>query len=241
MQRIVTVVLGLMVVGQSIYVIKLGRALSRLEARVDGAPPADGDRGAPAVASAGAPAAPARLALPMAGARPGASPPPVFAATASPPAQPHVLETLGTAEGKQKLQEVLTSLKEQRRADKMVKGTERREHLDQRLREIVGAELGLNPDETRKVQDVLGHATEQRRRAVAEMQSGLKSRAEAKAEMDAANRAADEALKEAIGEKRVALLRELRKREDRNARSPGAAPAPSRPATPATPAAAPGL
>jgi hypothetical protein len=198
--------MGLLAVGvvvEGVSLIKLQSAVTRLSDA----------RSAPGVVTA-------TTTVGLAPVRPTAAPQnagravPVFSSVA-PASAPAVMETIASPEGKQKLQEVLTAMKEQRRQEKLVKSTDRREKLDQRMQEVVAGELGLNPDETRKTLDILGRLVATRRHAVEELQSGLKSRADAKTEIDNASRAADDQLKELLGEKRLVAYRELRRKTDR--------------------------
>jgi hypothetical protein len=164
------------------------------------------------------PAARPQAPAPQPAARPGEErrlPPPTFTVAATTPVGSAALSALGTAEGKQKLQEVLGAIKEEKRQVKMAKQSERRAQLDARMREIVGKELGLTPDEERKVQDVMAVRTEARTRAVEEMKSGLRTRQDAKKDIDTANQTAEQALKTTLGDQRMAKLRELGKREDK--------------------------
>jgi hypothetical protein len=123
-----------------------------------------------------------------------------------------VLEALGTPEVRQKLQEVLASMKEQRRQEKLVKSIDKREKVDQRMKELVGPELALDAGETARAVDILGRAMTVRRHAIEELQSGARSRAEAKSEIDGAGKTADQALLAVLGEKRFQSYRELRKK-----------------------------
>jgi hypothetical protein len=205
MQRIALGLLAVAVLGEGVYLVKLQRAVSRLS---DGV-------GAPA---ASAPAPEGGTVRPDP-ARPAYSPPsaprgsvPVFSASATPAA---VMDTIASPEGRQKLQEVLTAMKEQRRKDKMIKSAERRHRLDQKMQEIVTGELALNAEEGRKTRDVLARVAATRKHAIEELQSGLKTRADAKSEVDTATRAADDQLKEILGDKRLLAYRELRRKTDR--------------------------
>jgi hypothetical protein len=146
---------------------------------------------------------------------------PVFA-TAAPtaPAVATVVESLGSTEARQKIQEVIASLKEQRRQDKLVRSSDRKEKIDVKMQEVVGPELGLAPDEARRAHDALARLVSTRKRAVQELQSGAKSRTEAKSEIDGAARAADEQLKEILGDKRLVAYRDLRRKIDRALATP---------------------
>jgi hypothetical protein len=224
MQKIATALIAVAALAEGAYLVKLSGTVARLTERSGAA--ASGPSAPDAHPADPSSTSPARSLAPAS--RSGAGErmqPPVFAATARP--GPAVLEALASPEGRVKLQEALTALKEQRRTDKLIQASDRREQLDQRLREIVGPELSLSPEETRKVHEILGRTGDQRRRAVQELQGGLKSRGDAKTEIDAAHRTGDEALKAAIGEKRLALLRDLRKREDRAQRAAPGSPPPA--------------
>jgi hypothetical protein len=213
MQRIAFAALGVLVVGQGVYLVKLQRGLTALSQRVDRAAP---------IAEDGAEATQPRT--------PGASvlsPAPRIPRLTTLPATttplPPVLEALNSPEGRQKLSDVLTSMKEQRRQEKLIKSVDKRDKVDQRMKEISAAELGLSAEEATKVGDALTRLATVRRHAIEELQGGVRSRAEAKAEIDAATKAADETLKNVLGEKRLLAYRELRKRTA-NA-DPPAAPA----------------
>ena len=160
---------------------------------------------------------------------------PVFTNTAG-PGPGAVFETLGSAEGRVRLGEILGAMKEQRQQEKFVKSSERRDRVNQRLHDIVGSALGLNPQEARKAQDLLVKQSQARRHAIEEMQSGVKSRAEAKRDLDAADRSVETSMQELLGDQRMTALKELRKREDRAIR-PGGAPAPGAAAPNVAPAA----
>jgi hypothetical protein len=204
MRRMGIALLTAAVVVQAVYLVKLDRAVARMKVAAPAAELAasvvDQPKGArgPQVWRAVAP--------------------PVFAATAA-AAPEGVLETLGSSEGRQRLQEVLTALKEERRRDKMIKSVEHRAGVDRRLEETGAAQLGLSPDEGKRFRLTLATATEARRRALDELQSGGRTRVEAKRDLDAATRAADAALTEMLGDKRLTAYRELRKREDQALRA----------------------
>jgi hypothetical protein len=202
MQRIALAALGLVVLGQSVYLVKLQRGLTALSQRVDRPAPTSEEDAEPAQARKSGSAV-----LSLAPRIPKLNPMPT---TTAPP--PPVLEALNSLEGRQKIADVITSLKEQRRQEKLVKSVDKREKVDRRMRDIVAAELGLDAEEAAKVGDALNRVVTTRRHAIEELQSGARSRAEAKAEIDAATKASDEALKNVLGEKRLLAYRELRKR-----------------------------
>jgi hypothetical protein len=206
-QRIVMGLLAVGVLVEGVSLLRLQSAVTRLSGA---APAAVSSRAPSGVPAANRPA----IAPPAA----GRAPVPVFSSVTL-PAQAAVMETIASPEGRQKLHEVLTAMKEQRRQEKLVKSTDRREKLDQRIQEIAGAELGLNPDEARKTHDILGRLVATRRHAVEELQSGLKNRTDAKTEIDNATRAADDQLKDLLGEKRLVAYRDLRRKTDRALRN----------------------
>lgn len=80
------------------------------------------------------------------------------------------------------------------------------------MRELMGAELALSPEESARAAELLTRAMTARRHAVEELQSGARNRAEAKSEVDGATRAADQELEKLLGEKRLVAYRNLRKR-----------------------------
>jgi hypothetical protein len=207
MRRMAMALLTAAVVVQGGYLVKLERAVARLKV----AAPVAEAAATVAVADQGAKGARGAQAW-----RPVA--PPVFAATAA-AAPDVVLETLGSSEGRQRLQEVLAALKEQRRQQKMIQSAEHRGLLDRRLEETGAAQLGLTPDEGKRFRLTLATASEARRRALDDLQSGARTRVEARRDLDAATRTADGALTELLGDKRLTAYRELRKREDQALRA----------------------
>src|SRR4029453_9169439 len=155
---------------QGVYVIHLSRSIARLRER----PPA-----------AGAPVALAREdSRPM---RPAAAPPPVFsaggntAASSGALASAPLLEGRGRPEGRQKLAEVLASLKEERRVAKLLRSSERRDRVDEVIGPPVGAALGWSAEEGARVREALARAGAERRAALEQLQRG-KGRAEVKSE-----------------------------------------------------------
>jgi hypothetical protein len=219
--------LVLVVAVQGAFLVSARRDLRTMNRRLESIGLTEADEPAPRPQAAAA--------LPAA--RPGEErrlPPPTFAVAATTPVGTAAINALATPEGKQKLQEVLGTIKEEKRQVKMAKQSERRAQLDARIREVVGKELGLTPDEERKVQDTLAARTEARTRAVEEMKSGLRTRQDAKKDIDTANQTADQALKATLGDQRMAKLRELGKREDKAMRGqPATAAANAAPAAPA--------
>jgi len=103
-------------------------------------------------------------------------------------------------------------MKEEKRREKLLQSVERREKIDQKVKELVGPELALNADESARVSDLLTRAATVRRHAVEELQSGARSRADAKTEIDGAQKAADQELEKLLGEKRLASYKTLRKK-----------------------------
>jgi hypothetical protein len=200
MPRIVLGLLAACVLGQGVYVIRLSRAVARLSERTPVA--------APAVALARHDDRAPRPAPPV----------PVFSAVATaaargaaPVASAPLLEVLGRPEGRQKLAEVLASLKEERRAARLLQSSERRDKVDEIIGPTLAGSLGLSAEESTKVQQTLSRAGAERRAALEQLQRG-KSRAEVKAEIDAANRTAEDALKNTLGDKRMLALRDLRRK-----------------------------
>jgi hypothetical protein len=224
MQKLAFALLGVTVVAEGAYLAKLDREVGRLSHRLNDAAGAGSTNPAPEAPGIGRPAPtrePARA--PLATRPPGL---PIFAATAP---NPPVLDTLGSPQGRQKLQELLASFKEERRREKLLQSTEKRARTGQTLKATIGAELGLDADEARKSEQLLDRLEAQRRQLMDELQSGTKSRADAKKELDAAGRAADASLQEIIGEKRMTAFRELRRRIDRGGDGPASAgPPPAR-------------
>jgi hypothetical protein len=208
MTRIAGALLVVVVVIQGAYLVKLNRAVARLSAErlVDAAEaPREEQR-------ASAPLPPARAAAKAALPSPAAAPP-VFL---HPPSRgAPTLDALASPEGRQQLQEVLSSLKDQRRQEKTIKSTGRRAQLDRRLEEIGAAQLGLGAEESQKFRQVLAGLGEARHKAVEELQGGQRSRAEVKRDLDAATRSGETVLTELLGDKRMTAYRELRRREDR--------------------------
>ena len=223
--QVAFLVLGGVVIGEGAYLVKLDRDVGRLTERL-AAPAAAPLSGAPAPAGHVLPTAETareRLGQKVVGV-------PVFATTAV--ASAPVLDTLGSPQGRQKIQEVLATLKEERRRDKLIQSTDKRTRSTQRLKETIGAELGLDPEETRKSEEVLDRLGAQRKQLLEELQTGAKTRADAKKELDAAGRAADTSIQEIIGEKRMNAFRELRKKVDKagdGPAAPGEAPAATKP------------
>jgi hypothetical protein len=209
-QTMVMTAFGVAIAIEGAYMVSLQRSVSTLGVpRTAAAPEDDSPLDRPA---AMARAAPSRAPLP-------ARAVPVFTTAASAPGQGAVLDSLGSPEGRQRLAEVLTAMKEQRRQDKFIQANERREQLNRRLHESIGPALALNPDETHKARALLASLSTASRQAITEIQSGLKSRAEAKQELDGTERTVDAGLKELLGDKRMTALKELRKNEDRALRS----------------------
>ena len=199
MERIALGTLAALVVAQGAYTLKLQRNLRALTERLD-----------QPVASE-----PLEAARPTGGAvnlvRPAPAIPRLTPAPAS-ASLPPVLEALGTPEARQKIQEVLGAMKEEKRREKLVKSVDRREKIDQKVKELVGPELALNAEERARVSDLLTRAMTTRRHAVEELQSGARSRADAKNEIDGAQKAADQELEKVLGEKRLASYKTLRKK-----------------------------
>jgi hypothetical protein len=212
MQRLALLLLGVAVAVEGAYVVSLHRSLAQLAGRLDH--PA-------AAAGATAPAGTVQPALEAPGRPRPAGAVPVFA-SASPAAAP-VLDALSSPQGRQRLQEVLASFKEERRREKMLSALDRRVQGGQRLRAALG-ELGLDAEQTRRTEEVLDRLAGQRRQALEELQSGARSRSDVKKDVDAAGRSADAALAEILGDKRMSALRDLRKRTER-APEPQASPA----------------
>jgi hypothetical protein len=198
MERIAIGTLAALVVAQGAYTLKLQRNLRAVNERLDRAAPAE-------VAEAPATTA---VPLPRLASLPRLTPASPQAAAPLPP----VLEALGTAEAKAKIQEVLGAIKEDRRREKLVKSVDRREKLDQKMRDLMGPELALTADEHARARELLTRAMTARRHAIEELQSGARTRAEAKSEVDGATKAVDEELEKLLGAQRLVSYRNLRKK-----------------------------
>jgi hypothetical protein len=200
MERIAVGALAALVLAQGGYTFKLQRNLRALSERLD-QPSAVTES-----AESARPALPNQVRLAPAIPRLTTAPSPAAAVL------PPVLEALGTPEARQKLQAVLGAMKEEKRREKLVESVERREKIDQKVKELMGPELGLNADESARVSDLLTRAATARRHAVEELASGARSRADAKNEIDGAQKAADQELEKVLGEKRLASYKTLRKK-----------------------------
>lgn len=194
MERIALGTLAVLVLAQGAYTLTLQRNLRALGERLDQAPLVESTAAPPAVHT-----------------RPEAVIPRLTPATAVAPLPP-LLEALGTVEARRKIQEVMGTIKEEKRREKMMKSVDRREKIDQRVKELIGPELALTADENARAAEILARAITTRRHAIEELQSGARSRTEAKLEIDGAGKTADQALEKLLGERRLSGYKELRKK-----------------------------
>lgn len=228
---IVTAALGIAVIAQAAYLVKMGRRIEALEAEVvelsaaanDVAPrplpmatrPADGEP-----ARAGAPVVGDRPTLPLPRFVPGAPEPTATAPVGNGPALPPVLDT---PEAREQLRQFIGAEMMRERAERRQRDDDRRREEQQQRIESMAKTLQLNPDETRRFTDVFARAQTARDELRARVEAGQVPGTDVGREFAALRSKTNEELRQLLGDERANKLRDMQREQRRwgGGRGPG--------------------
>jgi hypothetical protein len=208
--------LGIAVIAEGAYLVKTRRELAVLERRLQAtplerepaaawapsaaeeAPRLDGDDGP----GRGAPS-------------PHRVPPPRFVGGAAPPAasdDPLPLPAaLDSPESREQLRQFVAAQMERQREEERLRREEEREQAVTQARERVARELGLNADESRRMQEMVAAAGSSMRELREKARSGQMPGADIGREFRAARERYDQQLRSLLGDARMEKLQELQR------------------------------
>jgi hypothetical protein len=215
---LVSAVLAAAVIAQAAYIVKTRRQMDTLydqvqqlaaESASDGEPlPAAAERRrSPSPSAGGAPSP--RLPLPR-----FSPPPPTFASSGGTPGAVPLPPALDNPEARDQLRQFVAAELQRERDEQRDRMRQRWEEDQQRRMDSVVKALGLNPDEGKRLTEVMTASQTARRELREKIQSGDVARADIARQMASLREKTDQDLKQVLGDDRMQKFQELQ-RQDR--------------------------
>lgn len=206
-------VLAAGLVAEGAYIVKLRRQMGALERKVDSLrnEAATDDFAAPPVARR--PPSLPLLAAPAAGAWSRPAPQPAAAVAEGSGDTLPLPAVLSSPDAREQLHKFVAAELARERDEQREQWLGRRNEAEQRFRERIVKELGLNTDEAFRVGEILSSVQSGRRDLLEAVRSGEKQPQEIEPELRALRDKAQASLKDMLGDERTAKLQEIRRQE----------------------------
>jgi hypothetical protein len=222
---LVSAVLAAAVIAQAAYISKTRRQVDALYDQVQQLAAESASDGEPMAASperrrpsGGGPAPAARMPLPR------FTPPPSFTSTgSSAPGSAPLPPALDSPEARDQLRQFVAAELQRERDEQRDRMRQRWEEDQQRRLDSMAKALGLNPDEGKRLTEVVTKSQTARRELRDKIQSGEVSRADIGPQMAALREQTDRDLKQLLGDDRMQKFQELQRQDRGGGWGPGGA------------------